>query len=48
MKVTWGTYVSQIGHSDAHGCFRCHDDGHKSRDGRMIKQDCNMCHKTID
>jgi len=45
MKLTWGTYLSQIGHSDADGCFRCHDDGHKSRDGKVVKQDCEYCHK---
>jgi hypothetical protein len=45
MKVTWGTYVSNLGHIDAPGCFRCHDDGHKTRTGRAIRQDCGLCHK---
>ena len=46
MKVTWGTYLSQMGHTQMTGCFRCHDDEHKSRDGqRVIKQDCGLCHK---
>ena len=45
MKVTWGTYQNQLGHSDVNGCFRCHDDEHKSRDGRVIKQDCDLCHR---
>lgn len=45
MKVTWGTYLSQRGHDQQTGCFRCHDDDHKSRDGRVIKQDCALCHK---
>ena len=44
MKVTWGTYPNQIGHTDAPGCFRCHDDEHKSKDGRVIRQDCEICH----
>jgi len=44
MHVTWGTYVSRIGHTDAPGCFRCHDDSHKSADGRVIRQDCTLCH----
>jgi hypothetical protein len=26
------------------GCFRCHDDDHKSRDGKVIGQDCQTCH----
>lgn len=45
MKVTWGTYASHIGHSETDGCFRCHDDEHKSKDGRVIGQDCELCHK---
>jgi hypothetical protein len=45
MKVTWGTHPSQLGHTDAPGCFRCHDDQHKSADGRVIKQDCELCHQ---
>jgi hypothetical protein len=44
MKVTWGTYTSQLGHTDRLGCFRCHDDNHKARDGR-VRQDCALCHK---
>jgi len=44
MKVTWGTYVSQLGHVDGPGCFRCHDDSHKTKDGRVISQDCELCH----
>lgn len=45
MKVTWGTYINNISHIDTPGCFRCHDDEHTSKDGRVIKQDCEMCHK---
>ena len=46
MKVSWGTYRSQLGHSDATpGCFRCHDDAHKSRAGKAISQECETCHK---
>jgi len=44
MKVTWGTYPSNIGHIDAPGCFRCHDDDHKTADGAVIKADCELCH----
>jgi nitrate/TMAO reductase-like tetraheme cytochrome c subunit len=44
MHVTWGTYVNQLGHTDAPGCFRCHDDAHKAADGRVIRQDCTLCH----
>jgi nitrate/TMAO reductase-like tetraheme cytochrome c subunit len=45
MNVTWGTYPSNIGHVDSPGCFRCHDDSHKTKDGKnVISQDCELCH----
>jgi hypothetical protein len=45
MKVTWGTYTSQLGHPEGSGCFRCHDDEHKTASGKVIRQDCALCHK---
>ena len=44
MNVTFGTYPNNIGHLDSPGCFRCHDDDHKTKDGRKIGQDCETCH----
>ena len=44
MKVGWGTYPNHIGHVFFTGCFRCHDDNHKTRDGTVIKQECESCH----
>jgi hypothetical protein len=44
MKVKWGTYPNHLGHVDSPGCFRCHDDSHKSSDGRAISGDCELCH----
>ena len=44
MNVTWGTYPSHIGHMDSTGCFRCHDENHKTRDGRAISMECTLCH----
>lgn len=44
MNVTWGTYPNHLGHVDTPGCFRCHDDEHRSKDGRVIRQDCVLCH----
>jgi hypothetical protein len=44
MKVGWGTYNNQIGHMTTAGCFRCHDDSHKTKDGRVLGQDCESCH----
>lgn len=45
MNVTWGTHPSHLGHTDAPGCFRCHDDQHKTPAGRVIRQDCDLCHE---
>jgi len=49
MNIGWGTYVKQIGHGPDFdiGCFRCHDDRHKSPDGRTISADCNTCHTML-
>jgi hypothetical protein len=44
MNVKFGTYPNNIGHVDSPGCFRCHDDDHKSKDGKKIGQDCETCH----
>jgi hypothetical protein len=44
MKIGWGTYPNQSGHTTSSGCFRCHDEAHKTRDGLAIRQDCEMCH----
>jgi hypothetical protein len=44
MNITFGTYANNIGHIDFPGCFRCHDDNHKSKDGKKIGQECDTCH----
>ena len=45
MRVRWGTYPSQLGHTEAPGCFRCHDDLHKTAGGLVISQDCQRYHR---
>lgn len=47
MKVTWGTYPNNLGHTDFPGCFRCHDGSHTTADGKSIIQDCNACHEPL-
>jgi nitrate/TMAO reductase-like tetraheme cytochrome c subunit len=44
MKVDWTTYPSNGGHTSAPGCFRCHDGKHVSPDGRVLSNDCALCH----
>jgi hypothetical protein len=45
MNVGFGTYPNHLGHTDAPGCFRCHDESHRTSQGRTIGQDCSMCHE---
>lgn len=47
MKLTWGSHPNNLGHDDFPGCFRCHDDKHKSADGKTITQDCAACHAIL-
>ena len=47
MKVSYQQYLQHIGHLESKGCFRCHDDNHKSDDGRVISKDCNLCHTIV-
>jgi hypothetical protein len=49
MKVSWGSYANNVGHSDPGpspfpGCYRCHDENHKTKQGKAISQDCSLCH----
>jgi len=48
LKVTWGTYPNNLGHTDFPGCFRCHDGSHSTSDKKMtIPQDCDTCHEPL-
>jgi len=48
LKVTWGTYPNNLGHTDFPGCFRCHDGSHSTSDRKLtITQDCNTCHEPL-
>ncbi|MGZ3197251.1 MAG: NapC/NirT family cytochrome c [Caldimonas sp.] len=47
MKVTWGTYKSNLGHEDDAGCFRCHDKKHVAEDGTKITGSCKTCHAVL-
>lgn len=47
MRVTWGAYPNNLGHTDFDGCFRCHDERPSAQGGRTIPSDCETCHKTL-
>ncbi len=44
MGVDWQTYPDNIGHRHWPGCFRCHDDQHRSPDGQTLSKSCTLCH----
>ena len=47
-KADWRVYPNNIGHKDWPGCFRCHDDKHKTSLGQKVRSsDCNSCHTII-
>jgi hypothetical protein len=48
MKVTFGTYPDNIGHTTSSGCFRCHDGSLTAKDGTTINADCEYCHEQIE
>jgi NapC/NirT cytochrome c family, N-terminal region len=47
MRVDWRTHPNNIGHTIFPGCFRCHDGNHVSREGKIIRRDCQLCHTII-
>ncbi|HEC44205.1 MAG TPA: cytochrome C [Bacteroides sp.] len=47
MKARWDVYPNHVGHINSDGCFRCHDDRHRSASGRIISKDCNLCHTIL-
>jgi len=47
MKTNWSTHPNNIGHLYSSGCFRCHDGDHISDTGKVIRNDCNICHTVL-
>ena len=48
MKTDWQSHTNNIGHLNAQGCFRCHDGRMSSKEGKIIRNDCAICHVTLD
>ena len=47
-KADWTVYPNHNGHKDWLGCFRCHDDKHKTDAGKTPKAgDCTTCHTIL-
>jgi hypothetical protein len=47
MKVDWRTHPDNVGHTLFPGCFRCHEGNHVSKEGKVIRRDCQLCHTII-
>jgi len=47
MKTSWETHPNNIGHLYSSGCFRCHDGEHVSNSGKVISNNCNVCHTVL-
>jgi hypothetical protein len=47
MKTDWRAHPNNIGHLNFAGCFRCHDGEHVSNTGKVITNNCNVCHTVI-
>ena len=48
MKTDWQTHPNNIGHLYSSGCFRCHDGEHVSKTGKVVRNDCNICHEVLE
>ena len=47
MKANWKAYPNNISHMESDGCYRCHNDRHASASGKVISNDCNLCHEIV-
>jgi nitrate/TMAO reductase-like tetraheme cytochrome c subunit len=47
MKTNWEAHPNNIGHLYSSGCFRCHDGEHVSNTGKVVPNDCNICHTVL-
>ena len=47
MKARWDAYPNHLGHIKSTGCYRCHDNKHKTDEGKIISKNCTLCHTII-
>lgn len=49
MKAQWDVYPNNLSHKVWPGCFRCHDNEHKTADGQhaISATGCNTCHTIL-
>jgi len=46
-NTDWSKHPWHIGHFEFPGCYRCHDGNHKTKAGKTISADCNLCHVIV-
>lgn len=46
--TSWRSHPDNLGHTVTPGCFRCHDGEHRTEQGEVISNDCNLCHTFVD
>jgi hypothetical protein len=44
MRARWEVYPDNSGHLEFPGCFRCHNDRHRTEAGEVIGMECQLCH----
>lgn len=47
MKANWNAYPDHIGHLESNGCFRCHNGRHRTSEGEIISNACDLCHTIV-
>jgi hypothetical protein len=47
MKTNWESHPNNIGHLYSSGCFRCHDGEHVSKTGKVLSNNCTVCHTVL-
>jgi hypothetical protein len=47
MRTNWRHFPNNVGHLFYPGCFRCHDNKHVREDGKVLTNDCNICHTIL-
>jgi len=47
MKTNWESNPNNIGHLYSSGCFRCHDGDHVNNQGKVISNNCSVCHTVL-
>lgn len=47
MRARWSAYPTQIGHQEYPGCYRCHNGMMSTDEGRVIRNDCQLCHTIL-